>query len=68
MNTILIIIGSNIICFILGYQFCKSRWRVKALLKALQTITAFYNGEITVEEALKIYREICPDKDDKKYM
>jgi len=48
--------------FIMGYYFCKVRYNVKGLLRALHCLSDMLSGKITAEKALEIMNEISPDK------
>lgn len=58
-TTIQTLIGIAI--FILGYQFCKVRYRVKDLLKLIELQTDMLIGKKSTEELRKRYKELFPD-------
>ncbi len=49
METILYIIGSLILGSIIGYKFCKLRWRCEDMSKVLELYIAYLNKDITIE-------------------
>ena len=52
MNIIIIILAV-IVGMIIGYHFCKMRWRVNDLLELSRIQTSLMCDEISAEEALK---------------
>lgn len=50
-----------IAAFILGYLYCKVRYRVKDLMKSIDLLCGLMSGKLTNEEAKVKYREIFPE-------
>lgn len=58
MPTLLYVLLSLLVGFVIGYFYCKERFMIKELISSNEILAEFVAGEINQEEALRRVKEL----------